>query len=251
MIVIKSANLGRLSHPNFVAFMERIKKMIANHGGTALGIEPSVLTQFNADVEAFHDIVNRTTGSDLTVRLAELDTQRDQLYRYIRNVLNNVKNSPDTQVTALCDVINAKLLSVYETSVADAANSVESAKISGFVTDVRQFLSKEQISLLGITSELDELLACNAEYDATFVARSEEKSKTAQGLAEELRKAITESYSRIELTVTLFASRSDAPYATYSEKCTAFISAVNVFISDFRARVKASESLSAKKNESK
>lgn len=250
MLSLKSAYLGKLTNANFVSFMERVLVLIDKYGSTQLGIGEQLLSSFKTDVEAFHDIVNHTSGSAQTARLTELDQQRDQLYRYIRNVLANAKNSTNDSVVALCDIIDAKLLNIYGADVVNGSNSVESARITGFVTDVRQFLTAEQITLLGIDDELDELLQCNADYDSLFVARSEEKAQTEQGATQTLRAAITESYKLISAGVVYFASRTDAtadPLKAFCTQCTLFINAANKFIADFRARTKISESLGARK----
>ncbi len=247
MLQFLAAYLGNMNNANFGAFMERFKVLVDKQGGTALGIETGVLSALTADVQAFHDVVNRTVGSEITAQLTQADAQRDRLYKFVRNVLLNSKNAASADIASLWDLIDAKLLSVYEAGIVDDANSQESAKLTGFVTDVRRYLTAEQISALGIATELDELLTWNSKYDALFVARAEEKATTEQGLTQTLRTRLIETYRLIGNTAAYFASlapSADEALNQRAAQCTQFIRVANALIVEFRTRIAIGQAVS-------
>ncbi len=254
MLTLKPANLARLSNANFSTLMARFEVTVEKSGGVELGIDAKVLEEFKANTLKFHDIVNQTIGSEITAQLEEADATRDRLFKYVRNVLLNSKNAADASIVALWDVINAKLLAVYDATIISNANSQESAQITGFVTDVRKYLTAEQIAALGITTELDEMLAANKQYDELFVSRSMEKANQEAGATLALRNLLTELYQRMVATVEYFATLKDSTDEAEQSKClkcTTFIFAANEVIKDFKMRVEIGEAVAATAAEKK
>jgi hypothetical protein len=248
MLKLKPANLGKFNNANFCNFMSRISVLIQKSGGTAMGIEESVLLQFDTNLEAFGDLVNRSISSEYTAQLVALDVTRDRLYRYVRNELNICRYSSNEAVSGLADVIDVKLLNIYAGDITSAANSQESALIADFVTDVKACLTDEQIDLLGIGTELEELYEANRRYDELFVLRSQEKSKTVLGLSQTLRDALTSNYEQIGASAAYFASLSESADTDIQDKCqksTFFLQSANAMIRDFRKNVETGEAVAA------
>ena len=248
LTTINSASLGRMTHANFCTFMAHVLVLVKQTGTAALGLPDSWLTQFEADQKSFNDIVRRTLASTYTAQLAELDSKRDKLYQFVRDVLNNVPYSDDDEIVALSDLVSTQLLKVYSADIVSDANGEESAKLAGFILDVRQFLTDEQIRKLEIEDVLAELEVCNKQYGELYVDRSKESADNPKGLAKTLRESLTTQYLKLKLAVEYFASRDDAgndALLLLCSQCTAFIRNLNSVITFVRTRIAVSEGVAA------
>ena len=234
---IETIAFTRLSHAYHVAFLSNVKADIDKYGAAVLGLDTALYDRFCESLEAEQDIVNRARASAFTRQLAEHDQTRDNYFRRIYYKLKNAENdSMNEAITPeLVATINAHFLSQYPLTVTTEANQVETAKIRGFIKDLRQFLY-ESFTVLQITADIEILETANDSYEEIYMARIREKSDTA--VSTECRANTEAAFLVISYTLAATANMSstDAETQVRIGMCGNVIDEINVLIRDFKSK---------------
>jgi len=234
----------------FVAFHQGNCALIDQYEAKNLGIQEADFLQYKAKIKQINDAVLKTQGSDKTAVIAAYDEERDKLFRYVRNVLANLKYSTDAELAALYATAQAKILKVYPSSIASENNQEETAHINGFLVDVRKFFAKE-ISKLGISTALTALETANENFQKAFLERSDELAGIEEGATLKLRDEIEELYAKMACAINYGASRTDATDETSVSVCTFctdFIAVHNQYSSEVKQSIKLGKALSKKES---
>ncbi|MBQ0057275.1 MAG: hypothetical protein KBT20_06425 [Bacteroidales bacterium] len=240
MKLIKTFITG-LRNSYHVAVNDSILLLIDQYGAESLGLTSQFITDYQTKVSSFKDAVNRPLASGVTVEVRNADKERDALFRYVRNVLTNIKFSPDAEVAALYPTIDAEILKIYPSSVRYEADHEEYAHIEGFIIDVNRTLSRH-ISKLGLADALTKLSNANKRFLEAFNSRNSEKQYRLDASA--LRTKVQQCYEYVVTTVNFYAMQSASTEEAVKEKCQTcqnFIVDVNNVISEYTLRQKQSQ----------
>ena len=235
--VIESISFAKLTNAYHVSFLSNVKADIDKYGAAVLGLDTALYESFCEHLETEQDIVNRARASAFTRKLAEHDLTRDNYFRRIYYKLKNAENdSMNEAITPeLIATINAHFLSQYPLTLTKDANQVETAKIRGFIKDLRQFLS-ESFTVLQITTDIEILETANDNYEDVYMARIREKSDAA--VSAECRANTESAFLQISYTLAATANMnsSDAETQVKIGMCGSVIDEINVLIRDFKSK---------------
>lgn len=205
MIKIKHAHLKRYKVAEFAAFCFSFKELVTQSGVKNLGLHEPTYNEFCSRLDQLSDAVNATQGSDKTPVIGQYNKERGRYFRYIRNVLANLRFSTDPTLAALSDTAKTKILKVYPAKIANEAGQQETAHVAGFVLDVRNFFA-DQLDKLGIKAALTALETANNNFQSTFLERSDELSSIDDGMTAKCRAQLEELFRQMEVTLNYNAS---------------------------------------------
>ena len=235
--VIETIAFTRLSNAYHVSFLSNVRAGIDKYGAEALGLDANLYGSFCSFLETEQDIVNRARASTFTRQLAEHDQTRDNYFRRIYYKLKNAENdSMNEAITPeIIATINAHFLTQYPLSVTTEANQVETAKIRGFIKDLRQFLS-QNFAVLQISEDIEILETANDKYEEIYMARIREKSESV--VTAECRANTEAAYMQISYTLAATANMTsnDLDQMSTIRICGNVIDEINVLIRDFKSK---------------
>ena len=227
----------RLSNAYHVAFFSDVKAGIDKYQPVNLGIADDVYERFDGALDLEQDIVNRARASAFTKQLADLDTKRDNYFRRIYYKLKNAENDSDNpkMTPELIQKIQVHLLSQYGLGLCSEATQKETAKLRGFIKDVRTFLF-DSLTDLEINKDLTTLEAANNSYEEAYMNRVSEQASLPASTT--LREATESAY----LTITyILATNANNPSTDNDDRlkaqyCQRMIDEINVVIKDFKQK---------------
>lgn len=235
--VIESISFAKLTNAYHVSFLANVKADIEKYGAEDLGLDATLYGSFCSFLETEQDIVNRARASAYTRQLAEHDQTRDNYFRRIYYKLKNAENdSMNENITPeLIATINAHFLSQYPISITKDANQVETAKLRGFIKDLRQFLL-DSFEVLQITSDIAILETANDTYEELYMARIREKSESM--VSTECRANTEAAFLQISYTLAATANMvsTDVDQMMKISRCANVIDEINVLIRDFKSK---------------
>lgn len=245
MKTINKISFARLSNAYHVSFLFAIKADIDKYdffedGAPAIGIQKNLYDAYVEQLEKEQDIVNRTRSSEYTPVLAKLDKARDAYYRRLYYKLKIAEgDSMNEKITSeLINVIQERLLKPYPLSIVSDANHKQTAKVRGFVKDIKTWLKEEQIEMLSIADDLAQLEAVNDEYERTYVLRSSNKAHNAD--TGECRLASEKLYINVILSIQTIANAifdsKDYASASKAALCNNCIDDINQLIKEFKQK---------------
>lgn len=233
-----------------MSFFSNVKASIDKYESDKLGIDDDTYARFTRALNTEQDIVNRSRGSAFTKELDANDRKRECYFRRIFYKLKNAENdSENPAMTAeLISKIQVHLLSQYGLSLCQEANQKETAKIRGFITDIRKFIPTN-LDDLEIANDLTVLETANDNYEKAYMARVAEKA--ALPSSSSLREATESAYLTISYVVATNANSTSAEQADVlkAKLCERLINEVNVLVKDFKGKAYASSSSAAQEEE--
>ena len=234
---ISKIYFARLSNAYHVSFLSNVKAGLEKYDALQLGIPVNLYSAFLAALEIEQDIVNRSRASVFTQKLAEFDKTRDNYFKRIYYKLRTAEN--DSQNAAITPEIIAKIntnfINQYPLSITTEPNQVETAKIRGFIKDLKNYLHDEFV-LLGIASDIDILESANDSYEETYMSRIREKTESND--TAECRHTAERCYLQItyQLAATANAESEDIDEMMKIEMCRNVIDELNLLVKDFKAK---------------
>lgn len=188
-------------------------------------------------LEVEQDIVNRSRASVFTRELQGYDTLRDNYFRRIYYKLKNAEN--DSQNPAMTEKliqnIQVHFLNVYGLNVCNEPNQKETAKLRGFIKDLRQFLYMN-FEALGIANDLTILEEANDNYEKTYMARVSEYATTTP--SSELRESTEQAYLALSFQIMTLANNPSTEQADmmHAKYCERVIAEINQLIKEFKSK---------------
>jgi hypothetical protein len=101
------------------------------------------------------------------------DLKRDNLWLYIKQTIDSKLLSPDAAEVAVAEKLTFAI-KPYRTAN-ELPYAENTAQISGFVEDMKREDLAEDIEKLSLTNAVAQLAVANADFNATYTARSNEK----------------------------------------------------------------------------
>jgi len=237
-----------MSNGYFVAFHQGNSALIEQYEAKNLGIQEADFAQYKSKIKQINDAVLSTQGSDKTSLIQTYDDERDNLYRFVRNIFANLKNATQTELKSLYPTAKSKILKVYGSNLASENYQEETAHINGFIVDVRKYFGKD-LETLNLSAALTALEAANNNFQAAFLNRSDELAGIELGATKKLRSDIEDLYAKMACAINYGASRTDATDETSVSVCTFctdFIAVHNQYSSEVKQSIKLGKALSKK-----
>ena len=234
---INKITFSRLSNAYHVSFLSNVKADLVKYGAAVLGLDTNLFENFTDALFEEQDIVNRSRASVYTKQLAEFDKTRDNYFKRIYYKLRTAElDSQNEAITEeIIASINTNFINQYPLSITAEPNQVETAKIRGFIKDLKEYLS-EHFALLGIANDVDILESANDSYEDAYLARIREK--TANFDTTECRQKAERLYLQItyQLAATANSESDDAETTVKIGMCRNVIDEINLLVKDFKSK---------------
>ncbi len=174
-IKVESINLAKLSHAEFINFMERFLALLPLEaeeaaeegdpmGAPKVGITAEQVTEAKTYLSEMNDLNRETKVKAETKSKAEIDRQRDALWTAIIQRILTSRNVPIPTESAAAE----KLYIVVKpyTGMNRLPSNQQTETVKGLLTDLNKPEIQEAITTLGLENYIDELSACNEQYEA-------------------------------------------------------------------------------------
>lgn len=247
---IDNISFPRLTHAYHVAFFSNVKAGIDKYEYDKLGIDDENYARFCEALEREQDIVKRSRASALTKELADNDQKRDNYFRRIFYKLKNAENDSENPAMTpeLISKIQVHLLSQYGLGLVAEATQKETAKLRGFIKDIRQFINA-YIEDLEIANDLTVLETANDNYEKAYMARVAEQAALPASTA--LREATESAYLALSYVIATLANNPSTEQADlmHARLCERLINELNVLVKDFKQKAYSSSSSAVQEEE--
>ena len=235
-IKVESINLAKLSHAEFINFMERFLALLPLEaaegaeesdpkGAPKVGITAEQVTEAKAYLSEMNDLNRETRVKAETKSKAEIDRQRDALWTAIVQRILTSRNVPIEAESAAAE----KLYIVVKpyTGMNRLPNNQQTETVKGLLTDLNKPEIQEAITTLGLENYIDELSTCNQQYEA--LVKGADVARAAASLGNK------NDFLRQQLT-DLYHEMADFAFATNllheTEESIYFLSGLNGLIHD-------------------
>lgn len=235
MILINTFSISRLNNQEFVAFCLNLKKLMRDSDTETMGVSDEVSEQFDTVMQKLSDQVYNAAGSQYTQLMQQADAKRDLLFKKVRLKLQTVEIAEEgSPLLAIADKVQTELLNKYKPSIIQKAYQEETAILNGFIYDLRNKLSEDDLEALGLTEDVGKLDQANNDFINAYSQRSGERAESDGGLTAKLRSEMVDIYAAICLAVQYHANGKDKEAAA---ACEAFIKPLNVILADAKKRL--------------
>ena len=242
---INHITFPRLSNAYHVAFFSNVKAILEKFGAETLKLDETVYDNFTGALDMEQDIVNRTRSSAYTRQLQEHDRVRDAYFRRIYYKLKNVENDINNEAITktLVDRINTLILSQYGLGICAEANQKETAKLRGFIKDVKDLLS-DDLDKLEISADLTNLESANNSYELAYINRNAEYAALPSSVS--LREKTEGTYLAITFGLMTLANSTSTETAGLlrAKLCGKVVDELNILIKDFKSKAYSGSSAS-------
>ena len=174
-IKVESINLAKLSHAEFINFMERFLALLPLEaeetaeegdpmGAPKVDITAEQVTEAKTYLSEMNDLNRETRVKAETKSKAEIDLQRDALWTAIVQRILTSRNVPIPTESAAAE----KLYIVVKpyTGMNRLPNNQQTETVKGLLTDLNKPEIQDAITTLGLQNYIDELSTCNQQYEA-------------------------------------------------------------------------------------
>ena len=190
--------------------------IVKNFGAAALGIAAKTVENYQAVAEKEQDCVNRSRRSGYTVRLNQLDAQRNTLMEAILKHLSCARASLDETVLAASDEIERTIVEQYPLSYKREAALRKTSYIRGLVEDLKK-IDDEVLGKMGVLEQSKALFKANEDFSQCYLARNTETNERNAIVVKELRNECNNYYRRLRLEIEYVAGTSDDELAAIGD----------------------------------
>lgn len=235
-IKVESINLAKLSHAEFINFMERFLALLPLEaeeaaeegdpmGAPKVGITAEQVTEAKTYLSEMNDLNRETRVKAETKSKAEIDRQRDALWTAIVQRILTSRNVPIQAESTAAE----KLYIVVKpyTGMNRLPNNQQTETVKGLLTDLNKPEIQEAITTLGLEGYIDELSTYNQQYET--LVKGADVARAAASLGNK------NDFLRQQLT-DLYHEMADFAFATNllheTEESIYFLSGLNGLIRD-------------------
>ena len=234
MFTINSFSISKLNNAEITAFFINVQRAMSNPEN--LGVS-DVSTTYDETLQKLIDQVYITAGSEFTAAMQSADFKRDQIYKRIRLRLQLVELADDNApLSALRDTVKTHLLAKYGSSIPQLAYQEETAIVKGFLYDLGQKLTEDDMDTLGISADYAALEQANNAFITAYNSRSAARAEGDRGVTLKLRGEMIDLYQRICFSTQYLANSTLEENATKAAACQTFVGVVNVLLEDAKRR---------------
>ena len=238
---------ARLKNAEHVQLHTNVRSMINAAGVEEIGLAQQVYDNYNQAITTEQDIVNKAMGSPYTLEMQAADKERDIIFKRCRRKLELCElENPESVAYKASAVVSKHLLGKYSNSVPTLPYQEETATLTGFVQDCRNFLTEEQLVGIGIDEDLETLTMVNRKFSLMYQERVAEKAAGDTQLSLKLRAATEEAYEFLCISLNALANDGNSEKAEQTATCREAVQKINVVIRDAKNRLaqRLGESLS-------
>lgn len=235
-IKVESINLAKLSHAEFINFMERFLALLPLEaeeaaeegdpmGAPKVGITAEQVTEAKTYLSEMNDLNRETRVKAETKSKAEIDRQRDALWTAIIQRILTSRNVPILAESTAAE----KLYIVVKPYIGmnRLPNNQQTETVKGLLTDLNKPEIQEAITTLGLEGYIDELSTYNQQYET--LVKGADVARAAASLGNK------NDFLRQQLT-DLYHEMADFAFATNllheTEESIYFLSGLNGLIRD-------------------
>ena len=234
MFTINSFSISKLNNAEITAFFINVQRAMSNPEN--LGVS-DVTAAYDETLQKLIDQVYITAGSEFTAAMQSADFKRDQIYKRIRLRLQLVELADDNApLSALRDTVKTHLLAKYGSSIPQLAYQEETAIVKGFLYDLGQKLTEDDMDTLGISADYAALEQANNAFITAYNSRSAARAEGDRGVTIKLRGEMIDLYQRICFSTQYLANSTLEENATKAAACQTFVGVVNVLLEDAKRR---------------
>ena len=240
---INEINLARFNNAEYLSFMNHVLDLAnGNSGGgdsespdeislltgsdgiPELGLTKEFLDTYEADLLAMADVVDESRTSQETEQMTLHDTNRDNLAIYIITRISRAGTLP-LEAERDAGKYLYKVIKPY-IGIARLPVAQESAKIQGFLIDLRKDENISYVETLGLAAYLDELEKENNAYISLTSQRTQNRAANKKESGAVLRERIDGYYEDLVMLAQSYS------VAVPSEAATAFVNNLNQLITE-------------------
>lgn len=217
-----------LRNEEWFQFFTDLKMLIQKYGPGTLQIQElydRLLTQYT-DVDAILEVLRK---SQLTQKIAEMDTRRDHLYRGLVDTARAALNHPDTGKKEAAQALS-DLFAHYGNATRYSADQ-ETAVLHNLLQDLDTPPAQTYVGLLQLSDWTQQLYNANNTYAMLVHQRNAEISTRPDGNVGELRPNLQATYADITERIRALALVTDP--AVYDP--APFVNELNTFIKHYNA----------------
>lgn len=234
---IKQVSLSKLNNQEFAAYAINVQKLITEKTGTALGLDPKLVTELNDTLRLLTDRVYEATTASSTADMKAADDKRCVIYRRIRHKLGVVDMVEDgSSLQKIADKVRIELLNKYTSRVPSLPQQERSAVLQGFLFDLHSKLDDDDVELLGIEGDITRLEQANNAFLEHHQSRLNEKADSESDKTLRLRQDLTEIFAHMAITLEYWANSTSESDAAKTAECQTFIRLQNVLLSEVQSR---------------
>ena len=235
-IKVEGIKLTKLSNAEFINFMERFLALLPLEaeetaeegdpvGAPKVGITAEQVEEAKKYLSEMNDLNRETRIKSETKSKAEIDRQRDALWTAIIQRILTSRNVPILAESTAAE----KLYIVVKPYIGmnRLPNNQQTETVKGLLTDLNKPEIQEAIRTLGLENYIDELSACNQQYEALVKGADVARAATSLGnTSDVLRRQLTDLYREM----ADFAFATNLLHET--EESLYFLSGLNGLIRD-------------------
>lgn len=187
-----AVDFSKYKNAQVVQFFAHFRDVLGMHNLDFLNSKP-LIKEIEVQHNLLSDVLNETNASELTVKLEEQDSKRDNCYRGIKRLLDGFLLSYKPEIKDAAE----QLLFVFNKNgegVDRLPYSEETAVLTKLYKDLTETQElKDATKLLGIKDWVTELQVTNMDFQSLFVDRVQ-SSSTLISSRPEIRKALVLAY---------------------------------------------------------
>ena len=234
MYTINSFSISKLNNAEITAFFINLQRTMTSPEDLGVG---ALTEPFGTTLQKLIDQVYITSGSEHTASMQAADKKRDIIYKRIRLRLQLVDLSDDNEaLNAIRDTVKTHLLDKYGAGVPQLPYQEETAILKGFLYDIGQKLTEDDMDALGISSDVVALETANNAFITAYNARSVARAEGDKGVTVRLRGEMCAFYQQICFTTQYLANSTEEANATKATACQNFIGVLNVILEEAKRR---------------
>ena len=238
LYTLNTFSLSRLNNQEFVGLMINIQKVLTDANRENLGLESSVLSQYNTTLQKLMDQVYCSTASPFTQQMKAADEKRGLIYRRIRLKLQTVDYLEEgSRMAKYADLVKTDILGKYTGNVPQLPYQEETAVLSGFIFDLRDKLDDDAIEELAIEDDIAKLELANTAFVKAYNARANEKAELEAQRTALLRQELGDTFAFICFSTQYLANSTSDKHTEMAPECQNVIRLLNVLLNEARTRL--------------
>ena len=224
--MLKKIAYSKLTHNELLTLSSRIISAVEAVAAINTGVLATILSLLKAAYNKLVPLVNRDRKSGYKDLLKEKDTNRDDAFRALRDVIlgfsRRLNEAYRKSARFLLEIFTRNGWTIYQDGYQD-----ESAELNQLITELNGKEALKAINALQLADMFNELKAAQIDFEDTFQNKASDASKEEYafiaGTRQELIKNLSDLLERIG---------SDAQYAPNASEFSALIATFNAIIAE-------------------
>lgn len=229
---IISIDLSKLRNAEFLQFSTDASGIITLNAPASLGVDIQ-LQKFSAITSTIEALFKTAQGSAITAEIEALDARRDQSLTGISTVVSGYRNHYDPQISSSAAQL-ADNLSIYGTALAHENYQSETAIINSIYSDwtLRPPLA-QAVGVLQLAPWLQQLNDVNNQFNARYLARTQELGAASADTIKAKRKKAVEAWYELRnmINAHFVINNGSAPFMKVTQELNALIESYNRLLS--------------------